>query len=87
MFPPQASAQVNPAFKATDVTSLGWAMFKNLDPTNYLEIRMATGASNDHIRIPPGKTAGPFWFGSDVTAPYAIANTAVCMLEYLICSQ
>jgi hypothetical protein len=70
-----------------EVTSLGWAIFKNLDDENYLEIRSATGAGNDIIKLPPLSSAGPFHFGSDVSAPFAIANTAACQMEYLIVSQ
>jgi hypothetical protein len=66
-----------------EVTALGWALFINRDETNYLEIRSASGAGNDIIKIKPGKFA-LFHFGSDVTAPYAVANTAACKLEYWI---
>ena len=62
---------------------LGWALFINRDTTNYLEIRSGSGASNDVIRLNAGEFA-LFRFGSDVTAPYAIANTAACVLEYMI---
>lgn len=68
-----------------EVTSLGYAVFVNRDSTNYLEVRLASGASNDHIKVSPGLFA-IFQFGSDVTAPYAIANTAAVQLEYLIVS-
>ena len=63
--------------------TLGWAIFRNLDYTNYLEIRSATGSSNDIIKI-PARGVAMFHFGSDVTAPYAIANTAACILQFLI---
>jgi len=62
---------------------LGWAIFINRDSTNYLEIRSGSGAANDVIRLNAGEFA-LFRFGSDVTAPYAIANTAACQLEYAI---
>ena len=65
------------------VSTLGWAKFVNRDETNYVEIRMASGGSNDHVRVSPGKFA-LFEFGSDVTAPYIIANTASCVVDYLI---
>lgn len=64
--------------------TLGWSCFRNLDYTNYVEIRSATGASNDIIKIPPRGTA-LFHFGSDVTAPYIIANTSACIVQFLIC--
>ena len=65
------------------VAPLGWAWFKNLDSTNYVEVRMATGASNDHVRMNAGEPA-LFRFGSDVTAPFAIANASAVLLEYII---
>jgi hypothetical protein len=65
------------------LASLGWAFFKNLDETNYVELRSATGAGNDIIRIDPLCCAF-FRFGSDVSAPFAIANTATVQLEYVI---
>ena len=65
------------------LTSLGWAFFVNRDATNYCEIRSATGAANDIIRIDP-LCCALFKFGSDVTAPFAIANTAAVQLEYTI---
>lgn len=59
----------------------GLAICINRDSTNYVELRSATGASNDVIKILAGEFA-IFRWGSDVTAPYAIANTAAVQLEY-----
>lgn len=70
-----------------EVSSLGWAFFVNCDPSNYIEIRSATGSGNDIIKVLPSRSAGPFHFGSDVTAPYAVAPTAACLMDYLIVSQ
>ena len=64
--------------------TLGWSIFRNLDYTNYVEIRSATGASNDIIKI-PARGVALFYFGSDVTAPYIVANTAACIVQFLIC--
>lgn len=55
----------------------------NMDDTNYVEWRDATGASNDVGYIPPGGVTIGF-FGTDVTAPYLVANTAACLVEYWI---
>ena len=64
------------------VTAAGSLMFgENLDDTNYIEIRYATGASFDVIRVGP-REPFLFRFGSDVTAPYWIANTAACLVKY-----
>jgi hypothetical protein len=62
---------------------LGWAMFVNRDSTNYVELRLGTGASNDMVRVNAGEFA-LFRFGSDVSAPYLIAPTAACQVEYRI---
>lgn len=68
------------------LATLGWCIFKNLDPTNYIEILTGTGGVK-FARIYPGKTCGPIYLGSGVTAPFAQANTAVCLMQYLICAQ
>lgn len=73
------------ALKLGEITSLGWFLFRNLDETNYVEIRSATGASNDIIKVPPLGGALFHW-GTDVTQPYAIANTAACQCRYLLLS-
>ena len=61
----------------------GWFWAKNLDDTNYVEIRFGTGASLDMVRLNAGEPCF-FRLGSDITAPYAIANTASVDLEYVI---
>jgi hypothetical protein len=66
-----------------EVTSLGWAMFKNCDATNYIEIKTGTGGTVI-MKLLAGECA-MFRFGSGITAPYAIANVA-CQMEYLIVS-
>src|SRR3989442_1578740 len=63
--------------------TLGVMVAKNLDSTNYLEIRSGTGAANDIIKLKPGECWAWRW-GSDVTAPFAIANTGACLLSYKI---
>lgn len=82
------------AIQLGEVSSLGWGIVVNLDPTNFVTIRLpGTGASNDGIKLKPKDSdgnyfgAGPFLFGPDVTAPYAIADTAACDIKFLICSQ
>lgn len=61
----------------------GWFFAVNRDSTNYLEIRSATGSGNDIIRLNAGECCA-LRLGSDISAPYAIANTAACDLEYVI---
>ena len=65
-----------------EVTAAGaFIWVKNLDDTNYIELRTATGASNDAVKVPAGKEVAFYW-GSDVSAPYWIANTAACLVEW-----
>ncbi len=56
-------------------------VFANLDDTNYVEVRTGTGASNDAYYVGPLECH--VWrFGTDVTAPYVIANTLACLVSY-----
>lgn len=65
------------------VTAPHWSYFKNMDSTNYLTIR--NGASGaDLLKLLPGEAA--FVPLLDTAAPYAIANTSPCQMEYLILS-
>ena len=65
-----------------DVTAAkAFFVFYNTDDSNYVEVRMGTGASLDMLYIPPKGLAMGF-FGTDITAPYAVANTAAVVLEY-----
>lgn len=65
-----------------DAAAGGYFFGINRDATNYIEIRPATGAA-DLIRLEPGDLC-LFRLTDDATAPYAIANTASCELEYVI---
>ena len=41
----------------TDITSLGWAVFKNLDNTNYIEVGVDVSATfYPFLRLLPGET-------------------------------
>ena len=73
------------AISLGELASLGVAAFKNLDETNYIEIRVATGGVK-FLKLLPGEV-WPCRLGSGVTAPFAIANTAACYLEYWIFEQ
>lgn len=65
-----------------ELTAIGWALFINRDTTNFLSLKTGTGGTI-FAKLKPGKFA-MFHFGSGVTAPCAIADTAACQLEYLI---
>lgn len=83
----QAIGTSEEAIDLGEVTSLGWIIAINLDNTNYVELRLGTGASNDMIKLPAKGGCAVFHAGSDMTAPFAIANTASCNVAFLILSQ
>lgn len=62
--------------------SLGYCMIVNRDATNFVSLLRATASTNT-LRIDPGGVA-LFRFGSGITAPYLIADTAACQVEYVI---
>ena len=63
-----------------DITDPGWSYFKNIDATNYVEIRAATG-DTAFIRLKPGEHQ---CFRMVATAPFVIANTSAIDLLYMI---
>lgn len=67
------------------VSSAGWLIIKNLDPTNYVDVKTAA-AGTIFAHIPPGGIC-LLYLGSGVTAPVAVAHTAPCVIDKLICSQ
>lgn len=73
------------AIKLGEVSSLGFCMFINRDLTNFINIKHATSGTIIGKML-PGESYGPVRFGSGVTAPYAIADTAPCQMDILICS-
>lgn len=60
----------------TEITTLGWAVFRNLDTTNYIRIGFSTGVYG--IRLEPGEVAC-FRLNPGASI-FAIANTAACKL-------
>src|SRR5690606_32079954 len=64
-----------------NTSGLGWCWLKNLDDTNYVEIRGESGGA-DLIRLNAGEAA-LFRLAADAT-PYGIANTAACDLAIAI---
>lgn len=61
-----------------------WVWLKNLDGTNFVEVRVGTG-STKFCKLKPGEFA-LFRLGSGITAPYIIADTATCLVEYVLFS-
>lgn len=65
-----------------EITSPGWAFFKNVDPTNFINLKVATGGAI-FAKLLPGEVA-MLRLGSGAQAPFAIADTAPCALEYML---
>lgn len=66
--------------------SLGWCLLKNLDNTNFVNVKTATSGTVFAKLLPKGGCA-LFYFGSGVTAPFVIADTAACNIEILTLVQ
>ncbi len=75
---------VEEALKLGEITSLGFVLFVNRDITNFVELRVATSGTK-FCKMLAGEPA-LLRFGSGITAPFAIADTAACQLEYLMAS-
>lgn len=68
-----------------EVTSLGWFWARNLDETNFIQIRTGTGGTA-FCKLLPGE-ACLLPLGSGITAPYAIADTAECNMQFAVFSR
>ena len=68
------------ALHLSGVGAGGWFFAINRDATNFVSIRQGTGAT-DMIKLLPGECC-LFRLHDDAPAPYAIADTATCELEY-----
>jgi hypothetical protein len=64
-----------------DVGAGGWCFLENMDTTNYIEIRPATGAA-DLIKLLAGEIA-MFRLTGDAV-PFAIADTGACDLRVVL---
>ena len=64
-----------------DIGTLGYILAINLDPTNFVSLRRATGEGN-FIRLEAN--GGMALFKCSATAPFAIADTAACRVQFLI---
>jgi hypothetical protein len=70
------------AIPVSNLANVGWAMFVNLDGTNYVEI-MSAVSGTVLIQLQPGESA-LFRFAPTITAPAFIAHTAACEVQWLI---
>jgi hypothetical protein len=73
------------ALDLSGVAAGGYVFMRNLDATNFISVRQATSAS-DLIRLDPGDVA-LFRLDDDATAPFVIADTAACDLEFWLLSD
>lgn len=70
------------AIPVGNLTTLGWAMFKNNDATNYVDI-LTAASGTAFARIMPGEIL-LMRITPAMTAPAALAHTAPVEMEYLI---
>lgn len=63
-----------------DIGTAGYMFVKNRDATNYVTIRMGSSGA-DVIKLKAGEVA---LFRLAASTPYAIADTAACVIEYII---
>ena len=67
------------AITLDDITTPGWARFRNLDATNYVEWGPNSGGSIVPIgRMEPGEAAGPFRITQGTFTLRMQANTSPC---------
>jgi hypothetical protein len=73
-----------------DITAPCGVMLINLDSTNYIEVKVATGGAIFAKLYPRGSGVGLNFcivpLGSGAQAPFVIANTASCSMEILLLS-
>lgn len=77
----QAIGTSGETLSVTDVATPGYAYFRNLGPTNYVEIGTGTTAFTAFVKLKAGE-ASILRLGT--TAPTARANTAGVNLQYYI---
>lgn len=76
------TAQITDTELATGgLAGYGWVMLKNLDDTNYVDVKTAL-AGTYFARMYPGMPCGPLYL-SAATDLYVKANTAACRIEVL----
>jgi hypothetical protein len=79
----QAVGTTYEAIVTGDLASAGWASFRNLDATNYIEIGLEVSAAfQSFIRINAGQTVGPFRLAT--LSIFGRANTAAVNLDVFI---
>lgn len=78
----QSVGTAEEAIRLGEGVTLGYCFLKNLDGTNYVEIKVGTGGAIFAKLMPGDICVVPL--GSGAQVPFAIANTLACDLEVLI---
>lgn len=82
--PMQTIGTSEEVFATTDIVTPGWVMFRNIDPTNYVDWGPESGGAMVNLgRMKPGKTAGPFFLYPAVVIRMK-ANTAACKVRAVV---
>lgn len=65
------------------ISTPGWITLQNLDPTNYVDVKVAASGAIFARLLPAG---GPLqlYLGTGAQVPVAIANTASCLVSTMI---
>lgn len=79
----QSIATSDTAIGLGGISSLGYMLLINRDPTNYVNIKTATSGTII-ARLDPAGGMCLLKVGSGITAPAAIADTAACVIEKFI---
>jgi hypothetical protein len=72
------------AMNLGSVAALGLVLIINRDPTNFVTLLTGNGGAVFNKILPGLGTL--FYFGSGVTAPFIKADTAPCLVDYLLLS-
>lgn len=87
----QSVATSEEALLLGDVSTRCVCMLINLDTTNYIEVKVATGGAIFAKLWPRGTGVGLNFcllaLGSGAQSPFVIANTAACRMAILLLSQ
>lgn len=66
-----------------EVTAPGYAVFINRDATNYIDLKVATSGAI-FARLSAGGGLALLSLGSGAQVPFAVANTAACIMDVLL---
>lgn len=76
----EAGVGVEEALVLGSVTAPFWCFMENMDSTDYVSVRRATGEGN-MVKIPAGTAA---LFLCEAAAPYLLANSSNVIVDYIL---